>query len=88
MAGVTQKEALMLYQGVYRPKLEYPLEKTFLTDKQMKKIESQSLPKVISKCEYNRSIALDIRRGPKELSGTAFCFFRNTFGAARIQHFL
>ena len=24
-AGVTQKEALMLYQGVHRPKVEYPL---------------------------------------------------------------
>ena len=32
-AGVTRKEALMLYQGVYRPKVEYPLGQTFLTDK-------------------------------------------------------
>ena len=32
-AGVTQQEALMLYHGVYRPKIEYPLGQTFLTDK-------------------------------------------------------
>ena len=52
--GVTQKEALMLYQGVYRPKIEYPLERTFLTNKQIKKIESASLPKIITTCRYNK----------------------------------
>ena len=38
-AGVTRKEAAMLYQGVYRPKVEYPLGQTFLTKKQVKKIK-------------------------------------------------
>ena len=55
-AGVTKKEAAMLYHGVYRPKVEYPLVQTFLTDKQVKKIESASLPKIIAKCGYNRNI--------------------------------
>ena len=25
LAGVTQKETLMLYQGIYRPRVEYPI---------------------------------------------------------------
>ena len=37
--GVTRAEAAMLYQGVFQPKVEYLLGQTFLTDKQVKKIE-------------------------------------------------
>ena len=40
-----------------------------MTDKQVKKIESVSLPKIIAKCGYNRNMARDIRGGPKELRG-------------------
>ena len=78
----------MLYHGVYRPKVEYPLGQTFLTDKQVKKIESASLPKIIAKCGYNRNMARDIRGGPKELGGTGFTAFLNTIGATRVQHFI
>ena len=78
----------MLYQEVYRPKVEYPLGQTCLTDKQVKKIESASLPKFIAKCGYNRNMALDIRGGPKELGGAGFNAFKNTIGATRVQHFL
>ena len=79
--GVTQQEALMLYQGVYRPKLEYLLGQIFLTNKQVKKIESVSLPKVIVKCGYYISMGLDIRGGPKELGGARFGSFKNITGA-------
>ena len=48
-AGVTIQEASILYQGVYRPKVEYPLGQTFSIDKQVKKIESASLPKITAK---------------------------------------
>ena len=87
-AEMTQQEAFMLYQGVYWPKVEYPLGQTFLINKQVKKIESASLPKVITKCGYNRSMLLDIKRGPKELGTAGFYSFKNTIRATRVQHFL
>ena len=65
-AGVTQQEVLMLYQGVFSPKVEYPLGQTFLSDKQVKKIESASIPKVIRKFGYNRNMHLGIKGGPKK----------------------
>ena len=55
----------MLYQGVFQPKVEYPLAQSFLIEKQMKKIESVSVPKIMAKCGYNRTTALPIRGGPK-----------------------
>ena len=87
-AGVTQAEAAMLYQGVLRPKVEYPLGQPYLTDKQVKKIESVPLPKNIAKCGYNRNTALPIRGGPKELSGAGFYSFNNAIGATGVQHFI
>ena len=48
-AGMTRPEAAMLYQGVFRSKVEYPLGQTFLTDKQVKAIKSVSLPKIMAK---------------------------------------
>ena len=68
-AGVTQAEVVMLFQQMFRLKAEYSLGQTFLTDKQVKKIESVSLPKIITKCGYKRNTALQTRGGPKELGG-------------------
>ena len=87
-AGMTRAEAVMLYQGVFRPKVEYPLGQKFLTDKQVKNIESVSLPNIIAKCGYNRNKALLIQGGPKELSGARFYSFKNAIETSGVQHFI
>ena len=87
-AGVNRREAAILYQGVFRPKVEYPLTQSFLIDKHVKKIESVSLPKIMAKCGYNRTTALPIRGGPKEIGGAGFYAFLNTIGASRVQTFV
>ena len=66
-APLTRKEAATIFQGVWRPKVEYPLGQTYLTDKHVNKIESASLPKVIAKCGYNRNMPIEIRGGLEEL---------------------
>ena len=86
--GVTRTEAAMPYQGVFRPKVKYPLAQSFLTEKQVEKIESVSVPKIMAKCGYNRSTGLPIRGGPKVLGGAGFYSLLNTIGASRVQHFL
>ena len=73
---------------MWQPKVEYPLGQTFLTDKQVNKIESASLSKIIAKCGYNRNMARDIRGGPKELGEAGFTALLNSIGATRIQHFI
>ena len=59
-----------------------------MTAKQVKEIESASLPKIITKCGYNRNMPLNIRGGPKELGGAGFYAFKNTIRATRVQTFL
>ena len=63
------------------------MAQSFLTEKKVKKIESVSVPKIMAKCGYNRTTALQIRGGPKELGGAGFYLFLNTIGASRVQHF-
>ena len=70
--GVTQTDAAMLYQGVFRPKAEYPLAQSFLREKHVKKIESVSVQKIMAKYGYNRTTALPIRGGPEVLGGACF----------------
>ena len=55
----------MRYQGFSKPKAEYPLGKTFLQDKHIKKIEPASLPKIIVKFGYNRNMHIGIRGAQK-----------------------
>ena len=86
-AGLTRKEAATIYQGVWRPKVEYPLGQTNFTDKQVNKKESASLPKIIAKCGYKRTMVCAIRDGPKELGGAGFTALINSVGASQIQHF-
>ena len=59
-----------------------------MTDTQVKKMESASLPKIIANCGYNRNMALDIRGGPKKLGGAGFYVFLNIIGVTRVQPFL
>ena len=67
-------------QNIFRPKVEYQLGQTFLIDKQVKKIESDSLlPKIMAKCGYKRNTTLSIRGGSKELCGAEFYSFLNIF---------
>ena len=63
-AVVNQQEAAVLYQGVFRPKVEYPLAQWFLPDKHVKKTESVSLLKILVKFRYTRAMASPIKGGP------------------------
>ena len=63
-AGVKLKEAVLLYQEVYQPKVEYPLGQTSFTEKQLKKRELASLPRIITKYVYNRNMTTDVQGGP------------------------
>ena len=74
----------MLCQGVYQPKVEYPLGNPFLNEKQVQNIESSSIPKDVAECGYNRKICFEIKGEPKELSANGFYLFKTTIGATSI----
>jgi hypothetical protein len=86
--GCSRSETRMLYQTVWKPSAEYTLAQSFLTEKQLRSIETASLPKLIAKCGFNRDTSRAVLSGPIELGGGGFTPLYVTAGSGYILHFL
>ena len=78
----------MLYESVYRPAIKYTIPQSFLTKRQLANIEKKNIPKIYSKCGYNRNTARAILQGPKELGGGGFVPLQVVAGTGYVTHFL
>lgn len=52
--GGTRAETRLFVQSVWKPAVEYTLPQSFLSEKQLKSIETASMPKLYAACGYNR----------------------------------
>ncbi|OEU08199.1 hypothetical protein FRACYDRAFT_249987 [Fragilariopsis cylindrus CCMP1102] len=86
--GGSRSENMMLYKAVWKPAIEYTLPQSFLTEKQLKKIEKASMPKVYAKCGFNRNTSRAVLAGPIELGGGGFTPLYVTAGTGYVTHFL
>ena len=86
--GGTRDESRMYYDTVWRPAVEYTLSQSFLSDKQLKAIEKACLPKIISKCGYNRMTSRAILGGPANLTGGGIIPLVAAMGAGEVLHFV
>ena len=86
--GGTRDESRMYYDTVWRPAVEYTLSQSFLSDKQLKAIEKACLPKIISKCGYNRMTSRAILGGPANLTGGGIIPLVAATGAGEVLHFV
>jgi hypothetical protein len=86
--GGTRDESRMYYDTVWRPAVEYTLSQSFLSETQLKKIESSCLPKIISKCGYNRNTSREVLGGPANLTGGGIIPLVATTGAGEVLHFI
>jgi len=86
--GGTRDESRMYYETVWRPAVEYTLSQSFLSEKQLKSIESSCLPKIISKCGYNRNTSRAVIGGPSNLTGGGIVPLVAAKGAGEVLHFV
>jgi hypothetical protein len=86
--GGTREESRMYYDTVWRLAVEYTLSQSFLSEIQLKKIESSCLPKIISKCGYNRNTSRAALGGPANLIGGGIIPLVATTGAGEVLHFI
>ena len=86
--GGTREETRMFVQSVWKPAVEYTLPQSFLSYKQLKAIETASMPKLYAACGYNRNTSRAILAGPEELSGGGFTPLRAVAGTGYVIHFL
>jgi hypothetical protein len=62
--GGTRAENKMLYRSVWKPAFEYMLPQSFLSKQQLKKIEQACMPKLYTKCGFNRNNARAVLTAP------------------------
>jgi len=86
--GGTRSEVRMLYESVWKPAVEYVIPQSFLSEKQLSKIERASMPKLIAKCGFNRNTSRAVLAGPIELGGGGFTPLKVTAGTGYVNHFL
>ena len=78
----------MLYESVWRKFVEYPLAQSFLPSKQLEDIEKKTLPKIYSKCAYNRNTKREILKGPAAFGGGGFTPLKASAGSGYVMHLL
>ena len=78
----------MLYKLVWRKLVEYPLVQLVLPSKQLDDIKKKALPKIYSKCKYNRNTKQEILKGPTALEGGGFTPLEASAGSGYIMHLL
>jgi hypothetical protein len=86
--GRTREESRMYYDTVWHPAVDYTLSQSFLSERQLKKIESSCLPKIISKCGYNRNTSRAVLGGPANLIRGGIIPLVATTGAGEVLHFI
>ena len=86
--GGTRDETRMFVRSVWKPAVEYTLPQSFLSEKQLKAIESASMPKLYAACGYNRKTSRAVLAGPEELSGGGFTPLLAIAGTGYVLHFL
>ena len=84
----TRSEAKMVYSSVWRKSVEYPLSQSFIPPKELDDIEKKSLPRIYSKCGYNRNTKREILKGPEELGGGGFIPLEASAGSGYVLHWL
>jgi hypothetical protein len=84
----TRSEIRMLYESVWKPAVEYVIPQSFLSEKQLSKIERASMPKLIAKCGFNRNTSRAVLTGPIELGGGGFTPLKVTAGTGYVNRFL
>jgi hypothetical protein len=86
--GCTRSEARMLYQAVWKPAVEYVIPQSFLSEKQLRKIEKASMPKMYACCGFNRNTSRAVLAAPIELGGGGFTPLKVVAGTGYVTHFL
>ncbi|OEU15138.1 hypothetical protein FRACYDRAFT_239817 [Fragilariopsis cylindrus CCMP1102] len=86
--GCTRAEARLLYQAVWKPAVEYVIPQSFLSEKQLRKIEKASMPKLYACCGFNRNTSRAVLAGPIELGGGGFTPLKVVAGTGYVTHFL
>jgi exonuclease III len=85
---LTRQEAWTFYHSCYIPSVTYPLTSSFLTEKQLDKIQRRAMTIIYAKCGFNRHTKREVLFGPHEFGGAEFRRLFISQGLAQTKYFL
>ena len=87
-SALTRREAWTYYFSMYLTSPGYPLQLSHFSPAQLHKLETKSLPAIISKCGFNRNTSRRVIYGPVRLNGGGFRPFQTEQGVGQILYLL
>ena len=87
-SALSRREAWTYYFSMYLTSPGYPLPLSHFTPAALHKLESKSLPAIISKCGFNRNTSRRVLFGPAHLNGGAFRPFITEKGVGQVMYLL
>jgi exonuclease III len=85
---LTRSEAWTYYSACYLPSVTYPLTASFLTSKQLQKVQTRAMSIIVPRCGYNRNTHRSIIYGPHRLGGAGFRHLAVEQGVLQVTYFL
>lgn len=85
---LTRFGAMIAYQSVYLPAIQYTLPQSFFTKQSLYKAERKSAHKILAKCGFNRNTAIAIRYAPLSFAGCGFVQWYTLQGEGQILLFM
>ncbi len=84
----TREEAWTYYRSCYIPAVAYPLTSSFLSNSQLKAIQSKAMAIITAKCGFNRNTKSEVLYGPRDLGGADFRHLTVQQGISQTTYFL
>ena len=83
-----RNEAWTYYTACYLPSVCYPLTASYLTSKQLHKVQTRAMSIIIPRCGYNRHTYRSIIYGPHHIGGAGFRHLYTEQGLLQVAYLL
>jgi hypothetical protein len=83
-----RNEAWTYYTACYLPSVCYPLTASYLTSKQLHRVQTRAMSIIIPRCGYNRHTHRSIIYGPQHIGGAGFRHLYTEQGLLKVAYFL
>jgi hypothetical protein len=85
---LTREEAWTYYRSCYVPAVKYPLTSSFLSQSQLKGIQTKAMAIITARCGFNRNTKSEVLYGPRDLGGADFLHLAVQQGICQVTYFL
>ena len=87
-ANLTTEEGWLYYKSIYFPSVSYPLPTTYLSQRDLEKVQATATPALLNCCGFHRNTPRAITYAPMEVGGIGLIDLYSEQGAQHIANIL